>query len=112
MKWLLAGRHGGAIRKLGWPDGDVQRVAKTLRVLRRDYAKPIAVERLAAEAGMSASAFHQHFKAVTSLSPLQFQKHLRLIEARRLMQSQGASAGSAAYSICNDPVISCSGVTF
>lgn len=97
--WLLAGRHGDAIRKLGWPDGHVQRVARAVQVLRRDYAKPIAVERLAAIAGMSASSFHQHFRNITSLSPLQFQKQLRLIEARRLMQSQGASASSAAYTV-------------
>lgn len=97
--WLLAGRHGDAIRKLGWPDGHVQRIARAVQVLRRDYARPIAVERLATIAGMSASSFHQHFKAITSLSPLQFQKHLRLVEARRLMQSQGASASSAAYTV-------------
>ena len=97
--WLLVGRHGDAIRKLGWPDGHVQRVARAVKVLRRDYAKPVAVERLAAEAGMSASSFHQHFRTITSLSPLQFQKQLRLIEARRLMQSQGASASSAAYAV-------------
>jgi AraC-like DNA-binding protein len=97
--WLLAGRHGDAIRKLGWPDGHVQRVARAIRVLRRDYATSIAIERLANEAGMSASSFHQHFRRVTTLSPLQFQKRLRLIEARRLMQSHGASASSAAYSV-------------
>lgn len=97
--WLLAGRHGDAVRRLGWPDGHVQRVARAVTVLRRDYAKPIPVERLATIAGMSPSAFHQHFKAITSMSPLQFQKHLRLIEARRLMQSQGASASTAAYSV-------------
>lgn len=97
--WLLAGRHGDAIRKLGWPDGHVQRIARAVHVLRRDYARPIAVERLAAIAGMSASSFHEHFKSVTSLSPLQFQKQLRLIEARRLMQSQGASAGRAAHAV-------------
>lgn len=97
--WLLAGRHGDAIRKLGWPDGHVQRVARAVKVLRRDYAKPLPVERLAAEAGMSASSFHQHFRSITSLSPLQFQKQLRLIEARRLMQSQGTSASSAAYAV-------------
>lgn len=97
--WLLAGRHGDAIRRLGWPDGHVHRVARAVRVLRRDYASTIPVERLAAEAGMSASSFHQHFKAVTSLSPLQFQKQLRLIEARRLMQSQDASASRAAYAV-------------
>lgn len=97
--WLLAGRHGDAIGKLGWPDGHVQRVARAVKVLRRDYARPIPVERLAAEAGMSASSFHQHFKAITSLSPLQFQKQLRLIEARRLMQAQGTSASTAAYTV-------------
>ena len=97
--WLLAGRHGDAIRKLGWPDGPVQRVARAVRVLRRDYAKAIAVDRLAHEAGMSASSFHQHFRRITTLSPLQFQKRLRLIEARRLMQSQGASASRAAYAV-------------
>ena len=97
--WLLVGRHGSAIRRLGWPDGHVQRVARAVSVLRAEFGKPLRVERLAAEAGMSPSSFHQHFRAVTSLSPLQFQKHLRLIEARRLMMSEGASASSAAFAV-------------
>jgi len=97
--WLLVGRHGSAIRRLGWPDGHVQRVARAVSVLRAEFGKPLRVERLAAEAGMSPSSFHQHFRAVTSLSPLQFQKHLRLIEARRLMMSKGASASSAAFAV-------------
>jgi len=97
--WLLAGRHGHAIRRLGWPDGHVQRIARAVKLLRRDYACPLPVDALATEAGMSASAFHRHFKAITSLSPLQFQKRLRLIEARRLMQSQGVAASSAAYAV-------------
>src|SRR3546814_10107011 len=78
--WLLAGQHGTAIRHLGWTDGNVRRIARAVAVLRAEYARPIPVERLAALAGMSPSAFHQHFRTVTSLSPLQFQKHLRLIE--------------------------------
>ena len=61
--------------------------------------RPLPVDRLAAVAGMSPSSFHHHFRAVTSLSPLQFQKRLRLIEARRLMMSEGASAGGAAYAV-------------
>lgn len=97
--WLLAGRHGLAIRRLGWPDGHVQRIARAVKVLRREFARPLPVDALADEAGMSASAFHRHFKAITSLSPLQFQKRLRLIEARRLMQSQGVPASSAAYAV-------------
>ena len=97
--WLLAGRHGAAIRRLGWPDGHVPRIARAVAILRTDYAQPIAVERLAAAAGMSPYSFHQHFKAVTSLSPIQFQKHLRLIEARRTMLAEGANASSAAFAV-------------
>jgi len=97
--WLLAGRHGAAIRHLGWPDGHVHRIARAVTMLRAEFARPLPVERLAAVAGMSASSFHQHFRSVTSLSPLQFQKQLRLIEARRLMMSDGASASSAAFAV-------------
>ena len=97
--WLLAGRHGQAICQLGWPEGHVPRIARAVKRLRRDFSQPLPVDALADEAGMSASAFHRHFKAITSLSPLQFQKHLRLIEARRLMQSQGMAASSAAYAV-------------
>ena len=97
--WLLAGRHGAAIRRLGWPGSHAQRVARAVAVLRADFAQPLPVESLAALAGMSPSSFHQHFRAVTSLSPLQFQKQLRLIEARRLMLSEGASARSAAFAV-------------
>ncbi|MBC7681748.1 MAG: AraC family transcriptional regulator [Ferruginibacter sp.] len=95
--WLLAGRHGAAIRRLGWPDGHAHRVAKAVAVLRAEFAQTLPVERLAAVAGMSPSSFHQHFRRSTSLSPLQFQKQLRLIEARRLMLSEGVSASSAAF---------------
>jgi AraC-like DNA-binding protein len=97
--WLLAGRHGAAIRRLGYPDSHAQRVARAVATLRMEFAQPLPVERLAAIAGMSVSSFHQHFRAVTSLSPLQFQKQLRLIEARRLMLSEGASAGNAAFAV-------------
>jgi AraC-like DNA-binding protein len=97
--WLLAGRHGSAIRRLGWPDGHAQRIARAVAILRTEFARPLPVETLAAAAGMSPSSFHQHFRAVTSLSPLQFQKQLRLIEARRLMLSEGRSASSAAFDV-------------
>ncbi len=97
--WLLAGRHGAAIRRLGWPEGHARRVARAVAVLRAEFAQPLPVERLAAVAGMSPSSFHRHFLAVTSLSPLQFQKQLRLIEARRLMAAEGASASRAAFAV-------------
>ncbi|UOK72598.1 AraC family transcriptional regulator [Ancylobacter polymorphus] len=97
--WLLAGRHGAAIRRLGWPDSHAQRIGRAVALLRAEFAKPLPVNRLAEVAGMSVSTFHQHFRAVTSLSPLQFQKQLRLIEARRLMAAEGASASMAAFAV-------------
>lgn len=97
--WLLAGHHGATIRNLGIVDGSAQRVARAVAVIRSDYARPLRAEQLAKVAGMSLSTFHQHFRAVTSLSPLQFQKQLRLIEARRMMLSDGASASTAAYAV-------------
>ncbi len=97
--WLLAGRHGAAIRRLGWPDSHAQRVGKAVALLRTEFARPLRVEHLAAAAGMSPSSFHQHFRSVTSLSPLQFQKQLRLIEARRLMQAEGVAASRAAFEV-------------
>ena len=97
--WLLAGRHGAAIRRLGWPEGHARHVARAVAVLRAEFAQPLPVERLAAVAGMSPSSFHRPFLAVTSLSPLQFQKQLRLIEARRLMTAEGASASRAAFAV-------------
>jgi AraC-like DNA-binding protein len=97
--WLMAGRHGTAIRRLGWPDGHVQRVGRAVAALRAEFTRPLRVARLAAIAGMSPSSFHQHFRTVTSLSPLQFQKQLRLIEARRLMLSDGMTSSSAAFAV-------------
>jgi len=97
--WLLAGRHGPAIRHLGFPDSHARRIARAVEVIRSEYAATIPVERLASVAGMSPSTFHHHFRAVTSLSPLQFQKQFRLIEARRLMLAEGSSASNAAYAV-------------
>ena len=97
--WLLSGRHGGAIRALGITDSHAHRIARAVAVLRRDYARPIKVEALAEAAGMSLSAFHVHFRGITSLSPLQFQKQLRLIEARRRMLAEGEAVSDAAYGV-------------
>ena len=97
--WLLAGRHGDAMRRLAHPDSHAQRVARAVAVLRAEFARPVPIGRLAAEAGMSPSSLHQHFKAVTSVSPLQFQKQLRLLEARRLMLRDGLGASRAAFEV-------------
>jgi len=97
--WLLSGRHGASVRQLGSPDSHAQRIARAVALIREEYAKQLPVERLAEAARMSASSFHQHFRAITTLSPLQFQKQLRLIEARRLMLAEGVSASHAAYTV-------------
>jgi AraC-like DNA-binding protein len=97
--WLLAGRHGSAIRSLGATDSHAQRIGKAVALIRESYAQPLGVERLAEVANMSLSSFHQHFRAITSLSPLQFQKQLRLIEARRMMLSEGQPVSNAAYAV-------------
>ena len=97
--WLLAGRHGPAIRQLGFPDSQARRIARAVEVIRSEFTAHLSVERLAAVAGMSPSTFHHHFRAATSLSPLQFQKRLRLIEARRMMLAEGAGPRHAAYAV-------------
>ena len=97
--WLLTGRHAPVIRGLARPGSHAQHVAKAVAVLRAEFDRPLPVERLAAVAGMSPSSFHQHFRAVTSLSPIQFQKQLRLIEARRRMLSDGLPASRAAFEV-------------
>jgi AraC-like DNA-binding protein len=97
--WLLSGRHGGAIRSLGVVDSHAQRVARAVALIRANFAKPLGVEQMAAAAGMSVSSFHEHFRSVTSLTPLQFQKQLRLIEARRMMLADGEMISNAAYAV-------------
>ena len=97
--WLLLGRQGQSIQNLGLPGSHSQRIARAVAILRADFAQPLPVERLAEAAGMSRSTFHQHFRAITSLSPLQFQKHLRLIEARRLILSMGHTLSQVAFEV-------------
>jgi transcriptional regulator GlxA family with amidase domain len=97
--WLLTGAHGGEVRKLGLPDSHTRRITDAIYLLRDNFARPIRVEELAAAARMSLSSFHQHFKTLTSMTPLQYQKQLRLLEARRLMTADGANVSSAAYRV-------------
>lgn len=97
--WLLSGRHGGAIRALGIADSHAQRVARAIALIRSGYAKPLRMERLAEAASMSLSTFHAHFRSVTTLTPLQYQKQLRLMEARRSMLAEGTLIANAAYAV-------------
>jgi AraC-like DNA-binding protein len=97
--WLLAGHHGASLRSLTVLDGHAQRIASAIKILRTEFDKPVSVHRLAASSGMSLSTFHLRFKAMTSLTPIQFQKQLRLIEARRLMLTDSQTASRAAFEV-------------
>jgi AraC-like DNA-binding protein len=90
---LLTGPHGGLVRRLGLADSGAAHVGRAIRWLRRNYAEPVRIEELARLSGLSASAFHRHFRAATAMSPLQFQKRIRLQEARSLLL---AGAGDVA----------------
>ncbi len=97
--WLLQGRHGTTIRRLARPSGAAYQVARAVAVLRDQFDRPLRVDDLAAVAGMSPSTFHHHFRAVTSLSPMQFQKQLRLIEARRRMLGEEGPVSRIAFAV-------------
>lgn len=94
--WLITGPHGPALRALSEPASLARRLGQAITLLRQNYRERIPVERLAAAAGMSLTAFHRHFKQLTSLTPGQYQKRLRLVEARRLMLETGYTATRAA----------------
>jgi len=97
--WLLSGPHGGELRNLTLPESNMERVARAIYFMRDNYNQTLRVEQMAEVAGMSLSSFHQHFKALTSMTPLQFQKELRLLEARRIMVADAASVAQAAYHV-------------
>ncbi len=96
---LLTGGQASRMRHLATFGGHAHRMARAVKRVSDSFDKPIRIEDLAAEVGMSVSAFHAHFKAVTAMSPLQFQKHLRLQEARRLMLNENLDAGEAGYRV-------------
>ncbi len=97
--WLLTGPHGAELVRMALASTPSQRVFSAMRWLREHFAEPVRIEELAAIAQLSASAFHRQFKALTSLSPLQYQKQVRLLEARRLIASQGIHVESAAFQV-------------
>lgn len=92
---LLRSENGPRVAQMGLADSGVDRVAKATAWLRANFTQPMRVEDLAELVHMSVSSFHEHFKTVTSMSPLQYQKTLRLQEARRLMLSTAMEAGTA-----------------
>jgi AraC-like DNA-binding protein len=96
---VLQGEQGGALRALASRDEHFSRIARVLKYVHTEYAKPLSVEELARKAGMSIAAFHHYFKLVTASSPLQYLKRIRLDQARRLMAHDGYNASTAARAV-------------
>lgn len=96
---LLKGEQGDRLRQIAVLGGHSHRIARALERIRKDFDRPLRIEDIARELGMSVSGFHHHFRAVTAMSPLQFQKRLRLQEARHLMLAEDLDAASAGYRV-------------
>jgi AraC-like DNA-binding protein len=99
LYWLLIGEQGNRLRHLALQGGYAPDIIQAVKRLRQHFDQPLRIEEMARDLGMSVSGFHHHFKALTALSPLQYQKQLRLQEARRLMLSEDLDATSAAYRV-------------
>lgn len=96
---LLSGEQSEAVRQIATSGSSMQRIAEAVKRIKVEFSQPMRVDDLAHQVRMSTSSFHQHFKQVTSMSPLQYQKQLRLLEARRLMLTEDCDATSAAYQV-------------
>ncbi len=96
---VLASDQGAALRRIAFAGSEMDGIVKALHRLKHCFAEPLRVEDLARESHMSVSVFHQHFKAVTAMTPLQYQKRLRLQEARRLMLGDAVDAATAGFQV-------------
>ncbi|MBJ9987652.1 MULTISPECIES: AraC family transcriptional regulator [Paenibacillus] len=96
---VLQGEQGHLVKQFAVIGSQAHAIAKAIQLIHRDYSKPLRVEELAKEVNMAASSFHKHFKQVTALSPLQYQKRIRLQEARHLMISEKMGAADAAFQV-------------
>lgn len=99
---LLMGEQGHRLRQIARSESKLTQVTRAIDLIKRDFRKPLRIEDLAARANMGLSSFHQHFKAVTAMSPLQYQKQLRLQEARRLILGQSIDAATAGHHVGYD----------
>lgn len=97
---LLQGKQ--AVRLAHLVSGENRRISKAIETLRENFDRPLRIESLARDLGMSVSGFHHHFKSVTAMSPLQFQKQIRLQEARRLMLGEDLDAATAGFRVGYD----------
>jgi AraC-like DNA-binding protein len=96
---VLTGGLGPRLREIAVADSYSQRIARAVDLLKQRYAEPVRIEEVAEAVHMSASSLHHHFKLVTAMSPLQFQKQLRLHQARRLMLTEGIDAAAAGHRV-------------
>lgn len=96
---LLRGEQGGQLQRLIAQGGSADRIARAVERIRNDFDRPLRIDHLARELGMSTSGLHHQFKSVTAMTPLQFQKQIRLQEARRLMLGEDLDAASAGYRV-------------
>ena len=96
---LLSGAQAPMIRRIAAAESRLKQVSRAIAWLRENYAQPISIERLAADVGMSPSSFHSHFKAATTMSPLQYRTRVRLQEARRMMVVEAMDAASAGFAV-------------
>jgi len=96
---LLMGEQGDRLRHIAVEGSHTHRITRAIERLGKEFDQPLRIDDIARELGMSVSSFHHHFKAVTAMSPLQFQKQIRLQEARRLMLGEGLDAASAGYRV-------------
>lgn len=96
---LLIGKHGGTLQKLVWHENVASRIFAATHEIQSDLAKALVVGDLASRVGMSSSAFFEQFKAVTGTSPLQYQKDLRLLQARNELRTTGSKVSEIAYAV-------------
>lgn len=96
---VLQGPHGWMLRDIAAPGTALSRISIAIQWIRENFNRPLRVEALAAMAALSVSAFHRHFKAVTALSPLQYQKRIRLLHARSLLIAGEGNATSVAFGV-------------
>lgn len=97
--WLLTGPHAGTVARMTLVNTHAQRLIEAIHSLRDRFSEPVGIGDLAAIAKLSPSAFHRQFKALTSMTPMQYQKQLRLLEARRLMVSTAVNVETAAFEV-------------
>jgi AraC-like DNA-binding protein len=96
---LLTNGQGGLLRQIALQDSQLQRVAKAIRILSEQFSQPLRMEDIARDVHMSVSSLHHHFKAVTAMSPLQYQKQLRLQQARELVLIGDSDVTHVAHSV-------------